>query len=402
MLLAAAGGVAQASSPRQAPAWLDEINRYRQADGLAAVTEQPAWDAGLQAHLNYLANTPQSYFTGQYQSLHTENPASPYYTADGAQEAGRSDLAVGGNTSELDAIDGWLTAPFHAIGMLRPALTQVALGFDAAHQAAALDVIGGLNFAAPPATAPVLFPGPGMTTNLSAFSGGESPNPLETCQWTGAAGLPLIALLTQAPAAGLGATLTGPGGAMTVANGQLCIVDETDWVSSDGVYGPTGANILHNDRAVLLFPRAALGSGTYSAAITQPGQAAITWSFTVAGPAGGTPGTGTGAGTTGTGTGTGTTGTTGGGSGKSKSTTLGAPGIKAVRAGTRVTITWTKVTGAVSYRISIAHGRHHLILRRTTRRLVVHIPRHEHAKVVIRAVARSGRLGRSSHTLSVR
>src|SRR5262249_6628048 len=130
---------------------------------------------------------------------------------------------------------------------------------------------------------PVVFPGNGMTTNLSAFSGGEFPNPLETCHWTGSAGLPLIALLAQAPDAALSATVTGPSGTMTVANGQLCIVDQNNWTSSDAVYGPTGLQILQGDHAVLLFPRAALAAGSYSVALSQPGQADITWSFTVAG-----------------------------------------------------------------------------------------------------------------------
>ena len=111
--------------------WLSEVNKYRTAAGLAPVTDNPTWDAGLLAHFRYLAKTPASYFTGQYQSFHTENPASPYYTAAGALEGSRSNLEGGGGPPSVAQIQGWLAAPFHAIGMLRPGLTQVALASGA-------------------------------------------------------------------------------------------------------------------------------------------------------------------------------------------------------------------------------------------------------------------------------
>ena len=165
------------------PAWLTEINMYRAATGLAPVSDEPAWDVGIEHHLTYLEKTPHSYFTGQYQSAHTENPASPYYTSDGATEAGYSDLDEGEAHSALEAVDIWLAAPFHAVGMLRAQLTQVALADDPATRYAGLDVIQGLDYALPAATTPILFPGPGVTTDLVSF-GGESPDPLETCGWS--------------------------------------------------------------------------------------------------------------------------------------------------------------------------------------------------------------------------
>ncbi len=188
--------------------WLTQINVYRAAAGLNTVTDQPSWTTGLQHHLTYLANTPPQYRTGQYQSAHTENPASPYYTSDGATEGGRSDLfqgAVGWNP--VDFINGWLPAPFHAIGMLRSQLTQVAFASDPYTGDAGLDVLGGLDSSRTAATAPILFPGPGMTTDLTQFAG-ESPNPLESCgpQFSQQPGLPLIALLPADPSA----TLTAP------------------------------------------------------------------------------------------------------------------------------------------------------------------------------------------------
>lgn len=267
------------------PGWLSEVNRYRTAAGLNPVTDQPAWDRGLRHHLTYLEKTPGRYFSGQYQSFHTENPASPYYTADGAQEAANSDLDEGGAHSPLQAIDLWLAAPFHAVGMLRAQLTQIALADDPKAGFAGLDVLRGMDTSLPAATTPILFPGPGITTNLLTF-GGESPDPLQTCGWPDGdtVGLPLIALLPQAPAASLTARLSGPGGASSTGAGTLCLVDEHTYRSSDPVYGATGAAILQGDNAVFLIPRRPLRTGRYTATIDQPGEPAVTWSFSAKAP----------------------------------------------------------------------------------------------------------------------
>src|SRR5665213_2136962 len=256
--------------------WLDEINRYRTAAGLSAATDNTAWDAGIIDHLSYLANTPPSYYTGPYQSLHTENPSSPYYTAAGAQEAGASDLydgAVGWSPTQF--IDGWLAAPFHAVGMLRPALQQVAFDSNPTTGDAGLDVISGLTGSST-TSSPVLYPGPGVTTHLTSF-GGEYPDPLQTCGWSGdSVGLPLIALLPSAPTSGLTAMLTGPDGTESPAAGNLCVVDENTYMSTDPVYGPTGLSILQADKAVFLIPRTPLADGSYTATINQPSASAIT------------------------------------------------------------------------------------------------------------------------------
>ena len=83
--------------------------------------------------------------------------------------------------------------------MLRAQLTQVALAVDPAKGYAGLDVIQGIDDNQPAATAPILFPGPGITTGLTTF-GGESPDPRETCGWQklDPVGLPLVVLLPSA------------------------------------------------------------------------------------------------------------------------------------------------------------------------------------------------------------
>ena len=279
--------VAEIATPTAtaSPDWLSEINAYRTASGLNPVTNQSSWEQGLRNHLAYLANTPQSYFTGEYRNLHTENPQSPYYTRDGELEGGRSDLSFGGvGSTPVKDIDRWLTGPFHAIGMLRPNLTQVAYASDPGTGNAGLDVIGGLDNSIPARTTPVLFPGPDMTTNLTQY-GPEYPDIMETCGpgFSDSPGLPLILLLPGAPNANLTASVSGPDGSVqSTANGQLCVVDEHTFHSSDTVYGPTGLQILQGDHAVLLVTKRPYTWGRNTVGVSQTGSAPISWSFTTA------------------------------------------------------------------------------------------------------------------------
>jgi hypothetical protein len=259
--------------------WLGRINEIRTASQLPPVVEERAWSAGILAHLNYLWNTPSDLTEGV--SLHSENPASPYYTPEGAKEGESSDLGDG--KTNVEAIDNWLAAPFHAIGMLRPGLEKVAFARVPSTGNAGLDVISGINYEIPPKL--VLFPGPDSTIDLAHYIG-ESPPPIETClaEHPGAdydsAGLPLIALLTESPAPDLSATLTLPDGTQVSSDGNdLCVVTASTFVTRDTIYGPTGSSILSFDNAVFLVPRLPLVSGRYSVTISQPGKPDIAWSF---------------------------------------------------------------------------------------------------------------------------
>src|SRR6185437_7929740 len=123
------------------------------------------------------------------------------------------DRVLGDGGQALFDIDFWLTAPFHAIGMLREGLTKVA--FASGFAGAGLDVLGGLKFT--PTTKPILFPGRNVTTNLTSYSGGELPDPLQSCHYPKAdknkpVGLPIIVLLPKTPSKTLSASLAFPHG----------------------------------------------------------------------------------------------------------------------------------------------------------------------------------------------
>ena len=263
--------------------WLETMNIYRVQSGLSPVVEEPAWTAGMLQHFAYLRNTDPALRTGPYANSHTQNPASPWYTPEGAAAAGSSNIGFG--STDREAIDGWMTAPFHAIGILRPHLTRSAFARDGR---AMLDVLRGLG-SSPNPKPMILFPGPDATTYLNSFDG-ESPDPREGCapDWENFRGLPIFALLPSnpppepaGPPTGTTATLTTPDGTVLVEGNDLCVQTAETFNSTDTLYGPTGEGILLRENAVLVIPRARLSPGRHTVSILRPGKAAVTWSFTI-------------------------------------------------------------------------------------------------------------------------
>jgi hypothetical protein len=175
---------------------------------------------------------------------------------------------MGGGTDGVQNVRAWLSAPFHGVSMLRAQLKTVAYAADPVTGLAGLNVSSGLDYTIPAPTSPVLFPGPGMTTNLMNYTGNELPSPLETCGWqesgwgTGI-GLPLMVQLPETPVAGITATLVADNGPdFSTANGTLCVVDEHTFRTTDTVYGSTGRAILQGYKAVFLIPaRGSSGAG---------------------------------------------------------------------------------------------------------------------------------------------
>src|SRR5712672_501370 len=98
---------ATASSPSVASTWIDAVNWYRSMAHVAPVVDEPAWSDGLAHHLAYLHDTPASLRTGAYASAHTENPASPAHTTDGAVAGASADLSFSAG-SEQATVDAWM------------------------------------------------------------------------------------------------------------------------------------------------------------------------------------------------------------------------------------------------------------------------------------------------------
>ncbi len=111
---------ASASVPQ--PEWLTVVNLYRATAGLAPVVEDPVASSGAKAHSAYLVKN---------QTVgHTETVGAPGYSLAGVR-AGATGSVSSGTGAVADqrlTIEGWMTAPFHALSLLDPAATAYGYG----------------------------------------------------------------------------------------------------------------------------------------------------------------------------------------------------------------------------------------------------------------------------------
>ena len=272
--VATAVGHAGAGNAQTAePAWLQIVNSYRTSAGLPRVSEEPAWTDAVAKHAVYLAMTGSM--------VHGEDADSPYYSPEGAAAAEKSVLAGGRGTmrSDRDLIDGWMTAPFHALHFLEPRLQRVAFASthgltDASlNSSAVLDVVHGIG-AKVVTDRPITFPAGGSTTPLTSFLA-ETPDPLSACPgYAVPAGLPLLALFPTAPGA---TTATLSMGGQRV---EICLIDN-GYANPDATDQRTVRMLLSQKNAVVIVPRVPLRPGaTYTARVTTAWAGTVEWSFT--------------------------------------------------------------------------------------------------------------------------
>jgi Carboxypeptidase regulatory-like domain len=289
-----AGGVVLWPVVKSPPAWLKIIDYWRAEAGLLQAStnrkEDRALSAGLEQYAHYELKTPAGYKTGNYASPHVENPKSPYYTKLGAAAAGAGDLYEG--LTGPAAINGWLGAPFHATAMFGADTTNFNQG-NGEGFFGGLSTLGsqdGTNSDSTP-EGPILFPGPGSTTTLLTYSGGEDPDPLATCGrgyepatpgLRSSVGLPLILMNLAKVPYGVTAVLRGPTGAATSAKGGLCVEDSHDYRPGNGVLAKLYGKRFFADDQIFLIPKKPLKSGSYSVTVNRPGQSTITWAFKAA------------------------------------------------------------------------------------------------------------------------
>lgn len=259
--------------------WLTTTNYFRAMSHLPPVTHDPA--------LSNPGATNHSCYMLWHGISHDENPiykADPTkpgyeYTPQGDASGRASNVAISTNinATQRSFLELWMTGPFHAIGVLRPNLQRVGFGECRSaitpkwRSAATLNIISGLGPKVPQ-TEPILFPGNGTVTNLYRFVT-ESPNPVTLCGWSSStpAGLPVIAMMPEAPTINPTATMTGPGGAVV----PTCVLSSRN-TGSDA----TAEGILRGNNAVVVVPRVHLASGTYTVTVNT-GARSVTWSFTV-------------------------------------------------------------------------------------------------------------------------
>jgi hypothetical protein len=247
--------------------WLDRFNAWRSSTGLSKLTENSLWSQGDYNHAGYMVKNDLV--------THYETPGVPYYTIAGDTAARNSNIEVNSTTSvsDVQAIDWWMGAPFHAMNMMDPRLKQT--GFGAYRQAKpgwqvgfALDTIRGNSFTG--GTYPVYWPGNGVTEPLTNYSGNEFPDPLQACPgYSGPAGLPVFIEVggNVRTVAGSAHSFTGNGVAL-----QHCVIDSTN--SAVGSY-------LVTRGGVIVVPKQPLQNGVKYVVALTVNRVSYTWSFKV-------------------------------------------------------------------------------------------------------------------------
>jgi hypothetical protein len=217
---------------------------------------------------------------------HSEDPGNPWYTAEGLAAAQNGNVMVssGSTDPDSDAIDLWMTGPFHGVGLIDPQLLQSGFGSyreaDGGWQmAATLDVLRGLGGLPPSVIFPVMWPGNNTTSYLTSYGGTEAPDPLTSCPgYSAPSGLPI---LLQIGSGSLTPSVTAHSFLRGGAVQEHCVFDETNYTNPNASYQSLGRSVLDSRDAIVLIPRSPLAAGsTYTVSITVNGST-HTWSFTV-------------------------------------------------------------------------------------------------------------------------
>jgi hypothetical protein len=265
-------------APPTDPGWLTLVNQFRTQAGLPLLGEEDAWSQGSWLHARYMVKNDVI--------QHHEDPGNAWYSAEGAEAAANCNLMV----STSDQVDDdypiliWMQAPFHAVGLLDPALHSVGYGTyresdGGFEMGAALDVLRGLGQIPETVQFPIAWPGDGAVVPLS-YHWVESPDPLTSCPgYSTPSGLPI---LLQLGSGGITPDVTAHSLQQNGIEIPHCVFDETSYSNPDGALRDLGRSVLGARDAVVIIPRDPLDPGaTYRVAVTANGWTTV-WSFAVA------------------------------------------------------------------------------------------------------------------------
>ena len=258
--------------------WLAYLNYYRASSSLPVLAEVSTMSQGAELHSRY---TVKNNYVGHY-----EDPGNPWYTWAGAITAQNSNVL---GVWELDAtdyyaIDIWLQAPFHALGMIDPQLQSTGFGsycedVGNIRMGATLDVLRGRYGVPSWVEFPIMWPGDEATLHMSSYVGGY-PSPLTSCPgYSAPSGHPIYLQL------GTGYTTPFVTASSLLKDGlavEHCLFDETSYSNPNLSEEYLGRSILAARNAIVIMPRKRLIRGaTYTVSVTVNGKT-HTWSFDVA------------------------------------------------------------------------------------------------------------------------
>jgi hypothetical protein len=268
-------------APLTGPDWLRYVNQFRAQSGVPPVTENPRLSEGAANHSRYMIlNSDAS---------HNENPNLPGYSVNGLQAAQNGNIAVSGaaNVGYRWPINYWISAAFHAIPLLDPALMSVGYGEhnDASSSfgmAATMDVQSSSRADLTAVQYPIMFPRDGGQTWVTTYSLPEFPNTASGCSgYQKPTGAPIILML------GNGENTPRVNSTRLQENGSdipHCAFNETNYFNSVPFWQEVGRTILDERDAVVILPRSPLNIGQEYTVTVNNGGEEIQWSFTVTEP----------------------------------------------------------------------------------------------------------------------
>jgi hypothetical protein len=261
---------AQADAPQN---WLAAVNYYRAQSGLPPVSEDTSLSQADALHARYSVENRNL--------IHSEDQSNRWYTPEGDQAARTSNGAA--VTSESNAVDQWMQAPFHALGILDPRLQRVGFGTytdsgitnGSWNTSAWLNVISGMGPLPARTRFPIVWPGENSSISITQHTG-EVPEVIKTCHgYSLPTGVPLIVELA-------------PGASTTVTDSKLeqngvpvahCTFDAPSFNYPDSAWQTEARNILSARNAVVIIPKKELAKGSQFRMTLTIGGQEISWSF---------------------------------------------------------------------------------------------------------------------------
>jgi len=275
--------------------WLKHLNEFRASANLAPVRSDPKLSDGDHRHAIYILKNFATEFRNAElgAEVHTEDPARPWYTPEGAEAARTSDVAEQGAAPGKKvpdpqgwAIDGWMIAPFHRLFILSPLLHDVGFGFDCEENncVALLNILSGADPSpriGSPLEHPILYPPDGATIPSSmAALDTEWPTPISGCDsYTFPTGIPITVQLGPMVDAQLSSfSIEGEGGAQLPA----CGFDADSYRNPDPTERTRVVGNLRAQGAIVIVPRRPLDAGARYDVIATVNGHDYKWSFGVA------------------------------------------------------------------------------------------------------------------------
>jgi hypothetical protein len=146
------------------PEIVQRLSQQREANGIpGGLVERPDWSADCARHNYYGAQTGEL--------RHSEDPSSPYYSAEGDWAAENSVLASGSSWSQGNP---WEEAPIHLIQLLAPQLSEMGAAENDNHDCAT--TWPGYHRPEPTGLTGYSYPGNGVSGVVPTERAAESPS----------------------------------------------------------------------------------------------------------------------------------------------------------------------------------------------------------------------------------